>query len=181
MNTISRIAGFLAPIVAFVAIAIAIAAHPWFSFTENAISDLGAMSVEDNYILNNGLIIAGILAVIFSYGLYKDQKSALGKLGAIIFIIASISLILIGLFPEDFKIPIHYPASVSFFVLGSFGILIVGLADERWWFGAFSIALFSIGWILALVCLAIFNGVAIPELIGAGAISLWVYAYLLSR
>jgi len=179
MNTISRMAGFLAPIVAFVAIAIAIAAHPWFSFTENAISDLGAMSVEDNYILNNGLIIAGILAVIFSYGLYKDQKSALGKLGVIIFIIASISLILIGLFPEDFKIPIHYPASVSFFVLGSFGILIVGLADERRWFGAFSITLFSIGWILALVCLAIFNGVAIPELIGAVAISLWVYGYLL--
>ena len=48
-------------------------------------------------------------------------------------------------------------------------------------FGIFTISLFLIGWILAIIALRTFKGVAIPELIGAVSFSTWVYGILLWR
>ncbi|MHC1625107.1 MAG: DUF998 domain-containing protein [Methermicoccaceae archaeon] len=181
MNTISRVSGFIAPVVAFVGITLAIATHPWFSFTENAISDLGALYVEGNYILNISLFVSGILATVFAYGLTEEQRTKLGRFGAILFMMGTISLAMIGLFPEDFKIPIHFIVSVSFFAFAGLGILAMGIADERRWFRAFSILLFSSALMFAMMSMDLFTGVAIPELIGAVAITIWVYVYLLSE
>jgi hypothetical membrane protein len=89
-----------------------------------------------------------------------------------------LSLLLIGVFPEG--TPLHLPASLGFFLLSSIGMLLKGIDElrERLKFGMFTILLFCTGWVLAVIALNSFKGVAIPELIGAIAISIWVYAYL---
>jgi len=179
MNAVSRLAGFLAPIVALLTVALAIITHPWFSFTKNAISDLGAIGVEQNYILNVGLAISGTLALIFAHGVYVDQRTSLGKFGAILFMLGAASLILIAAFPEGTSL--HFSVSVSFFVLTSLGMLAVGVTDDRDWFATFTIELFIIAWTLALLCASLFEGIAISELIGIFAISIWVYVYLLAE
>lgn len=173
-----RYAGVLSPLIAFLSITLAVLTHPWFSFEKNAISDLGKIGLEGNYILNTGLIVSGSMGFVFGYGLLRAQKRTLGKIGCFIFILGIVSLILIGTFPEGTS-P-HYPASLGFFLLSSLGMLIKGIDDLREKgksrkFGFFSILLFLIGWILATIALKSFEGVAIPELIGAVAFSVWVY------
>jgi len=86
---------------------------------------------------------------------------------------------MIGIFPEG-TAP-HFSVSVLFFEFASFGILIVGLADVRQWFRTFSIMLFLSAWILALISIDVFEGVAIPELIVAVAISAWVHSHILTE
>jgi len=49
------------------------------------------------------------------------------------------------------------------------------------WFRTFSIMLFLSAWILALISIDIFEGVAIPELIVAVAISAWVHSHILTE
>ncbi len=174
-----RIAGVLSPITAFMSIGLAILTHPWFSFQNNAISDLGRVGLEGNYILNCGFIVSGLLGLLFAYGLVKSQKRRLGKIGGVVFGLGIFSLFLIGTFPEG-TAP-HFYVSLGFFLLSSFGMLLKGIDElrENRIFGIFTIALFSLGWLLAIIAIRSFRGVAIAELIGAIAVSIWVYGVLL--
>jgi len=155
--------GLLAPIVAFVSIAVAIFTHPWFSLAENAISDLGAVGVEKNYILNAGLIISGIFATIFALGTLLEQKSFLGRLGGVYFLLGAVCLALIGVFPEG--TPQHLPVSVAFFTLAPIGAFFIGISSEDSDFAAFTILLTLVEALLAILCLYWFEGVAMTELV----------------
>ncbi len=176
-----KYAGILSPLTAFVSIVLAILTHPWFSFQNNAISDLGRIGLEGNYILNYGLILSGLFGLFFAYGLVKLQKRRLGKIGSYVFGLGIFSLFLIGVFPEG--TPSHFYVSLGFFLLSSFGMLLNGLDDLRAkrGFGIFTIALFSFGWLLAVLAMKSFRGVAIAELIGAIAVSVWVYGVVFLR
>jgi len=63
---ISGVSGVLAPLVAFTLISLAITSHPQFSWTGNALSDLGVVEGVTAVLFNSGLIIGGILAIIFA-------------------------------------------------------------------------------------------------------------------
>jgi|Deesub1362B_J571_1020462.scaffolds.fasta_scaffold00027_162 hypothetical membrane protein len=174
-------AGILSPVIAFISILLAVSTHSWFSFEKNAISDLGRVGLEYNYILNYGLILSGLFGLVFAYGLIKSQKRVLGRLGSFIFAAGIFSLLLIGVFPEG--TPPHLSVSLGFFLLSGFGMLLKGIDDlkEKREFGIFTIILFSLGWILAVWALKTFKGVAIAELIGAIAVSIWVYSIIFWR
>ncbi len=181
MEVVYRYAGILSPLIAFVSIFLAISTHPRFSFQNNAISDLGRAGLEGNYILNYGLILSGLFGLVFAYKLVKSQERVLGKIGSFIFAAGIFSLFLIGVFPEG--TPPHFPVSLGFFLLSSFGMLLKGIDDlrEKKEFGIFTIILFSAGWILAILAMKTFKGVAIPELIGGIAISIWIYGIIFWR
>jgi len=66
---ISGACGILTPIVAFTCIFLAIASYPEFSWTGNALSDLGVQEGVTAVLFNSGLIFSGILALIFASGL----------------------------------------------------------------------------------------------------------------
>lgn len=66
---ISGVSGVLTPIVAFTLISLAIASYSEFSWTGNALSDLGIQEGATAILLNSGLIIAGILTIVFALGL----------------------------------------------------------------------------------------------------------------
>ena len=67
---ISGVCGILTPLVAFTFISLAIASSPQFSWTDNALSDLGVVEGVTAVLFNSGLIIGGILAIIFASGLF---------------------------------------------------------------------------------------------------------------
>ena len=179
MKRIYRYAGILAPIVALGSIILAILTHPWFSFSENAISDLGAIDVEKNYILNYGLVISGILATIYSIGLYGEQRSDLGRFGSLLFLIASLFLTMIGVFPEG--TPLHFPISVSFFILMYVSILLIGISTYDSEFIFFTLLIFLFGVEGSLISLLEYGSVGIAELISIITFTIWIYGKLFWR
>ena len=109
--------GIAAPIVALTCIFLAIASHPQFSWTDNALSDLGVVEGITSTLFNSGLVAGGILTAMFGIGLFVLLKQkTVGKLGSIFLVLDAASLTAIGIFPENVK-PMHFYASVTFFAL----------------------------------------------------------------
>jgi hypothetical membrane protein len=166
------------PIIAFGFILSAIALAPKFSWTDNALSDLGVMTMPTDIIFNTDLIISGILSIIFATGLYLSfNKNVLGRSGAAMFLFCAAALTAIGVFSENME-PMHIYASVAFF--GLFPISMIALTASYFLMGKPRKALFSLAvalfaaivWVLEFL----FNyvpGVAIPETLSALAASLW--------
>jgi hypothetical membrane protein len=187
---ISGFCGCLTPIVAFTCISLSIASAPEFSWVGNALSDLGVMPGFTAAVFNYGLIVSGILGSIFATNLvrllrfdvfshdarllYPDNR---GLGGALIFSLACLALVAIGVFPENVKY-LHFFASVAFFVLLIGALLHMGIGF--WRARQKRIAMFTLllGVVAAAPWLLLFlvryvSGVAIPELIAAVAGGLW--------
>jgi hypothetical membrane protein len=171
--------GIVAPIVGFACILAAIASYPQFSWANNALSDLGVISGTTGVIFNFGLIATGLLTFNFAaFGLFTYLgKSWVGKIGAAVFAAASLALIAIGVFNENFS-PTHYIVSAAFFVLMPISLFILtftfwfshhrGLAGFTVLIGATA----ALPWILEFTLNYVPN-VAVPEAISGLAISAW--------
>jgi hypothetical membrane protein len=177
--------GIIGPFYAFLSIMIAIIVSPWFSWTGNALSDLGNLSrypssPVSSLVFNSGLILAGIITIFAVLGLLMKVKTNIGALiSGIILLVGTIALICIGLFPENFP-PWHFIFSVMLFVSIALAMLFFG--------GVFTyyrltrrLGLFSLasGLIAASpwIPYVFFNwniGAAIPETISAVAVYVWV-------
>jgi hypothetical membrane protein len=171
--------GMVSPIVAFICILIAIASYPAFSWTNNALSDLGVVSGLTASLFNFGLFVSGVLAFNFSiFGLFTYfGKSWVGKIGSIIFAAATLALIAISVFNENFS-PTHYLVSVAFFTLApialfilTFGFWLNHQRDMATFTVVFGVAA-ALPWILLFTFNYVAN-VAIPEFLSALAVSVW--------
>jgi hypothetical membrane protein len=171
--------GIIAPIIAFICIIAAIASYPTFNWSNNALSDLGVVSGLTASLFNLGLFASGILAFNFSiFGLFTYfGKSWISKIGSTVFGAATIALIAISVFNENFS-PTHYLVSVAFFTLAPIALFI--LTCGFWLSHQRSIAAFTVAigvaaalpWILFFTFNYVPN-VAIPEFLSALAISVW--------
>ena len=175
---ISGICGILTPIVACAFILPAIVLYPQFSWTANALSDLGVVSGATAILFNSGLVISGVLAMLFASGLFiVFRENMLGRIGAFIFLLGALALIAIGIFPENVK-PMHYYASVTFFVLLPTSMFMIGAAFlfmARLKTGVFTflLAMFAvIVWVVQFSARFV-SGVAIPETLSALSASTW--------
>ena len=82
----TALVGFLAPLVALICIFVAIAISPDFLWTDNALSDLGhytRINIGPNpeiraIIFNSGLVITGIMMLIFTLPLVKNMEKPCG-------------------------------------------------------------------------------------------------------
>jgi hypothetical membrane protein len=169
---ISGICGILTPIVACAFILPAIVLYPQFSWTANALSDLGVVSGATAILFNSGLVISGVLALLFASGLFiVFRENMLGRIGASIFLLGALALIAIGIFPENVK-PMHYYVSVTFFVLLPISMFMIGaafLSMARLKTGVFTflLAMFAvIVWVVQFSARFV-SGVAIPETLSA--------------
>lgn len=174
---LSGICGIMSPLFTFTCIMLAIASYPEFSWTNNALSDLGIVEGFTGAIFNIGLITGGFLALIFASGLFIIQKNILGKIGSLVFILATIFLSMIGIFPENIE-PIHYYVSVAFFTLAPIALIILSIAfiqaDKK------KLGLFTLFMALIATVIWIYHwtfgfgaNVAIPETLSALALSAW--------
>jgi len=175
---IAAVSGILTPIVAFSCIALAIAYYPPFSWSDNALSDLGIVEGVTSLLFNGGLIVGGILALIFSTGVYIYMgENTLGKVGALLFALDTVALTLIGIFPENIA-PTHYYVSVMFFMLFPISMLILTAAflmKAKVKIGLFTFlvaAFAAVVWVIHWT-VGFGSNVAIPEALSALAASAW--------
>jgi len=163
----------IGPAYALGSIVLAIMLSPWFSWTDNAISDLGVHPVAP--IFNTSLIIAGILCALFTVSPAIRLKHWLGKTGMVLLLLACISLVGIGAFTENSP-PWHYYFSVAFFVLLLFASLLTGIhfmkKRSTRYLGLFAIMVAIIGitgWSIDWG-----RGVAIPEALSFVPGGIWI-------
>ena len=172
--------GIAVPILAFTCILTAIASYPAFSWTNNALSDLGVVPGITSQTFNFGLFISGVLAFTFAIiGLFAYfNTNKVGKAGALTFAAATIALTAIGIFNESFK-PTHFIVSVLFFTILPIALWVItaGLYLKREPKLAVFTVLASIAaatpWILFYTIHYVPN-VAIPEFISSLAGSIWL-------
>ncbi|MFB9824975.1 DUF998 domain-containing protein [Halobaculum roseum] len=159
-------------------IGIAVLAAPWFSWTGNALSDLGVAG--DPLVaaaFNGGLLAGGVVALPYAWAVWTTAGDRAGRALAVLFGIVSLLMAGVGAFPSDSAL--HVPVAIGFF-LGLTALLAVDGLRRRdtavgrtllvapvvhlgaWW-----------GWIAVL---DLGDGIAIPELVGALLLAAWVLA-----
>ncbi len=176
---IAGLFGILTPAIAFSFIFIAIALYQPFNWSNNALSDLGVVNGLTSGLFNSGLIITGVWALVFMVGLLiKFNKNLVGQVSAFVFALACLSLIAIGIFPEN-VVPTHYLVSVAFFVFLPISLFIVAAAFvvvHKIRMAVFTIVIAfasALPWILYF-SLYYAPNVAIPEFVSGLAGSAWI-------
>ena len=166
--------GIFAPLIAFALILLAIVYSPRFSWAENALSDLGVQQGVTAVLFNLGLIISGLLILVFALGLFVGLRGrTLGKTGAFILVLDALALTAIGVFPENVK-PMHLYASVAFFVLFPTSLFFIGTALLQMSQLNLGMFTFLIAIVAALVWVIPYGGgVAVPETLAALSASTW--------
>jgi hypothetical membrane protein len=181
--------GFLAPLIALVAIFIAIMMSPLFTWENNALSDLGHYTRTDlgpnqfivAIIFNAGLILTALLMLYFVLTFYKPLQDLPTKIGILILGISCFFLVLIGIFSENAG-QIHFWVSVGFFFTFPFAMWAIALSwlrfpELRW----FSILSFIVPFLSLYIWPAHFaeilpwTGEALPELITALSAIGWIW------
>ena len=170
MNRKFALFGFISPAIALLTIILAVSVHD-FIFTGNALSDMGRIGLEKNYIFNGGLLMAGFFGFLFSL-VFISTTQKYEKIAALIFSLAALCLMGIAIFPEGTS-P-HYPFSVGFYAIATLSIVVYSIAIFR---KKNHLALFSLGMVILGMMLSFgpsWEGVAIPETIGALVICTWI-------
>jgi len=137
LQKVAGLCGIIGPLVPILFIALAISnSLSWFTWTDNALSDLGhqgTAGVTVATIFNSGLILGGLLSIIFAVGLMQIlRKQTFGAIGTILLLLlAYISFVAVGVFPETAGI-IHFYVSVAFFTFLPISLFFIGgsLAKE---------------------------------------------------
>jgi hypothetical membrane protein len=166
--------GIIGPIIAISLILISIALSPWFSWQDNALSDLGVSSAA--ILFNTGLIICGVFCTIFSVGflISIDEKKWFRRIGSVLLCLATIALIGIGVFSEDFGV-LHLYFSIAFFTLLLTASILLGVSmivDPE--LKTMGILIFLVGvigilsWVFSKA-----EGVAIPEALSSFPAYIW--------
>ena len=164
--------GIITPILGFFMIFSAISTAPWFSWQENALSDLGVEGLTAA-VFNGGLIMTGSVMAIFSLSVYEyGKEDMLGKTGFVLLLLASILLMGIGVFPETVE-PTHWQFSVAFFVTLPVTTMVNGVYLRRRGNKALGILGILAGVVVIAIWLLPWDGVAIPEAVSAAAAGVW--------
>jgi hypothetical membrane protein len=167
---LAGLCGIAAPIAALSLIFTAISLSPWFRWSANALSDLGVG--EAALVFNSGLVIGGILATLFAAVNFATYHDALRRLGALVFLLGTISLIGIGVFSEAAG-RIHFYFSVAFFLLVPIALWIMGAGIFRAGAKSFGVLTVIIGVVGALPWFFSWAAVAVPELLSSLSFTVW--------
>ncbi|MFW6376551.1 MAG: DUF998 domain-containing protein [archaeon] len=168
--------GLAAPAVGLGTVLLATLLAPWFSWTGNALSDLGHPSRATAPLFNGGMALAGLLALAFAGRVWIDAEGRVRR-GALLVLAASFaSLVGVGVYPETTDH--HVTVSVAFFVSLTYGLWLHGSADAlagaprrgvaTVWLGVANVTAWG-----AYAAFEPFDGVAIPEAVGAVALAAW--------
>jgi hypothetical membrane protein len=162
--------GIVGPVITLLLIIIDVYLSPWFSWSGNALSDLGVMPY--GYLFNSGLILGGLLSVLFVLAIVK--KTNFKPLYLVV--IGTISLSFVGVFNEHYSY-IHLAFALIYFVFTPIGILIYSFETKKIYkYWGFFIGISSVFDIIIGIYFHYFYlkiGLAIPEIIEAILLSLW--------
>ncbi|MGQ4891532.1 MAG: DUF998 domain-containing protein [Candidatus Njordarchaeia archaeon] len=179
------ILGLLFPIAAYASIFLAMLNAPWFSWKANALSDLGVAPGSD-IIFNYGLIISGLIYVIYIILNLREEESYLVIAGYFILILSGIALMLVGIYPENIKIP-HLMAAWGYFLSFPIGAIVTSIGEIKEKEDKLVLVLAIISFVAFITVLIIpwktlgVTGLAIPEIIAATSNMIWHTYYLMRK
>jgi hypothetical membrane protein len=169
-----RYMGWASMVSGWLVILLAIFRNPWFVFTENAFSDLGAASANDPWLFNVGMILTGVLIDLYAVHLLEASINKLSRIGGVSMALTGFMLMMIGFYPEGTSY--HYTVSVWFFSQGALTVLLWGLAliGEYSWrkYGLIFTFMGIAGPIIALI--VSWPSTAVAEAYGILVLNLWV-------
>ena len=172
---ILRLAGFfgiLSPLVGFGMVALSISFAPWFSWTGNALSDLGAEGLE-SVIFNSGLPMTGALMMMFSTGLFEmSKKNIVGTIGSVLHLLAAFFLVAIGVANINIR-PWHLYVSVGFFVTLPLCLITIGVFHYMGKMKFFTLIAWAMALLAGVIWIYPWKAVAIPEALSAAFVSVW--------
>jgi hypothetical membrane protein len=173
---LAGLAGLITPVLTLTLIFVAISLSPWFSWHDNALSDMGVDTVAP--LFNGALVIGGLLYFVFVIGFlrWRGLRSRPAKLAAVAMIVGAVGLCLIGVFTEDAG-RIHYYVSATYFLATP---LAYGLFGSDWvrhdakLMGWLTIA----AGITAFLMIAVVphKRIAVPEILAALTMGMWTFA-----
>ncbi len=164
--------GMITPLFGFLIIATSIWLAPWFSWTTNALSDLGAEGME-SVVFNSGLPMTAALMMMFSAGLFEMTRGDLvGQVGSVLHLAASFLLIGIGVANINVE-PWHYYVSVGFFVALPLAVVAVGLFCFRKGMRFYALLAWGTAALAAGVWLLPWPSIALPEALSVSYVSVW--------
>ena len=180
--------GFFAPLIVLSTIAISILLAPGYDWITKALSDLGnyidyfetPYKLVSAILFNGGLIVTGILMMLYTIWFLRWTKDIPTKIGVIPLLISLGFLIGIGVFSENFGY-LHYQVSVGFFLTFPFSMWLIGIgwlrfANLRW----FSVVSIILPFISVVMWADYMNGTsiwqqAVPEIVTAFSAIVWLW------
>lgn len=152
---------------------------PWFSWENNALSELGVGEVS--LLFNGAMLIGGVLIFFFALGIreYLDGNR-LVRVGVNLIITSSVFLALVGVFTVD-MIVMHGIVSLGPLILAPLGFVFIGFGTEEAKIRKFSIgsgvaALVSILILPMVILFPPFKfGFAVPEIINTFITTVWIF------
>ena len=160
--------GLLGPLTALLFISLSILLAPWFSWGNNALSDLGhSVNTDVAPLFNFGLLLSGFFTIL--YALTSFRKHA--KYTSYFLLLTGLSLQLVATFNEVYK-PLHFQVSVLFFLSLCF-VTVSYIIEKRSILALVTLIIGFASWIL--YGLDIYSaGIAVPETVSSMATSIWV-------
>lgn len=178
-NLVIQYLGVGGSLVGWAAVVAAVVSSAQFSWTQNAISDLGATTEAEPWLLNAGLLLGGLLVTPFGLWLWQRAERSIQQLGAVSFCLTGLSLAAIGGFPVG--TPVHLPVSVNFYTLGTISLLLYGSGSvtashvRRGLVSLWFVVIHLLSWLVWSAGLRVGPGLAIPELVGAVLFTGWIW------
>ncbi len=173
----ARAAGGLAIVAALGGILLATALDPGFSWTGDALSDLGVRE-PSALAFNGGLVVGGLFGVGYAIGLWRLADGRLARLAALLFAGSMIAMAGVGAFVSGH--PLHLPAALGFYLAVTAVFVVDGLDRRDASTGRTTLGLAPIhvlAWVTWLAGLwPGVSGLALPELVGAVLFAAWVLA-----
>jgi len=158
----------ISTIIFFICIGVSIWLTPWFSWTDHFLSEI-AGSFEDtsvwaargitSIIFNSGLILAGLIGILFVILIKKTKlfQTSIGSIGIFVLFVDMSALCGVGIFPITYS-QMHCFFSVVLFCLIPICLFIIAheigkLYGKRWWIIVNLISIIS----LCVCCLFLFT------------------------
>lgn len=174
--TAARVLGAVATLAALGGILLAIRLDPTFSWTTDALSDLGVRD-RSAPAFNGGLVLGAVAGLGYAAGLWeRGHGDTLGQVRALAFAFAMVSMAGIGVF--DLTRPLHGPAAVGFYLLITVVFGIDGTVRRSVATGRIALGFVPVHvavWISFLAGYWPVSGLALPELPGALMLAAWVW------
>jgi hypothetical membrane protein len=158
-------------------IALAAALSPWFSPFRHALSNLGQTPNPAAPLFNLGLLLAGALGAGFVVAVWSGTDDGIRQAALVVLFPAMVFLGLVGAFPLPGLL--HFVVAPLFFLFMTLGVALWGAGDwavgRRERGGALVVAatLHLVSWVWWLLYGWTAPGIAVPELVGSGALAAW--------
>lgn len=160
--------GVAGPLIAYFFITVSIVLSPWFSWSYNALSDLGhAVNSDVAPLFNFGLLLAGFFLIIYSITAFRKHA----KYASYCLLISALLLQLVATFNELYG-SLHFYVSVLFFVSLGFASLVYTV--ERKSAAALTAFMIGLGSGILYSTEIYSAGIAVPETISSLAAISWI-------